>query len=136
MPTSSVAGLSFVLSANNNNNLSNVYTSWDDLEDALPKNIRFPVAIEIAVTGLQDTIRLKNIKIEKNGALEIINRQFGQAYYTSTVCVARSSASDREQRFVATACSIDLQNFLTDSSAVSVSDLVFEADRDWETVEV
>ncbi|MHC4752974.1 MAG: hypothetical protein ACYTFW_24295, partial [Planctomycetota bacterium] len=62
---------------------SNVFTSVSAAIEALPEVIRMPTLIEVALSGNMGELNLNNIKCEDDGALEIINRGFGQVLSTS-----------------------------------------------------
>lgn len=76
-PTSSIPGIAMLVSATAPGvapNHNNVFTTLQAAIDALPREINFPVQIEIAKYGALDNVRLNGIKIGSNGCLEIINR--------------------------------------------------------------
>ena len=79
-PTSSIPGLVLSVSSSIPTHLavsSNVFTTLQGAVDALPEILRFPTLIEVAVSGDIGELNLDNVKCVGNGALEIINRVFG-----------------------------------------------------------
>lgn len=78
--TSSLNGMPLVVSSVADSSNRNVFTNLQEALDALPNVIRTPTLIEVAASGALGTLKLSNVKIVENGALEIINRGFAKAY--------------------------------------------------------
>lgn len=91
--TSSLNGMPLVVSSVADSTNRNVFTNLQEALDALPNVIRTPTLIEVAVSGSLGNLKLNNIKIEGNGALEIINRGFAKVYtgFGNGVAVAKGS---------------------------------------------
>lgn len=75
-PTSSVDGITFVLSGTAGADGTNVYATIDDIVERLPKVVRFPVLIELCSYGDLGTLELKGIVTEGSGSIEFVNRNF------------------------------------------------------------
>tara|TARA_R110000824_G_scaffold62437_2_gene165357 strand:- start:5622 stop:9242 length:3621 start_codon:yes stop_codon:yes gene_type:complete len=75
-PTSSVPGLSLVVSADATATgcSKSVFLTLSSCLEALPKFVDFPVLIEVANFGGLGSMDLNNVKIGSGGSIEIINR--------------------------------------------------------------
>ena len=70
------SGVTMVLSSTDDN-ANGVYSDMDSLIAALPKVIKYPTLVEICKYGDLGALNLHNFTCEGQGALEIVNRNFG-----------------------------------------------------------
>jgi len=79
-PTSSVPGAALVVSADVPDELmgcsKNIFRDIKTCIEAIPKYVNFPVVVEIANFGLQDSLELRNFTFGPSGSLEIVNKNF------------------------------------------------------------
>jgi hypothetical protein len=126
-PTSSVAGMALVVSANNYYSAKNVFSDIQSAIKALPNPITFPIMIEVAASGDLGHLSLEDISVLDGGALEIVNRVFAKSYAgvenTSSVTQTYDAVRTRQ---VATFSSLDLSNTMAETSALSVSGTTVE----------
>jgi hypothetical protein len=127
-PTSSIPGISYVLSGSNPNSVQNVFTVISDLVNAIPEVISFPMQIEIATFGALSSLNLNNIKITKNGVLEIINRCYGRTVQASAIVNGLVTVDG--QIFVSAVSSLDLKNTLLNTSTVSLGTTILSGAGD------
>jgi hypothetical protein len=140
-PTSSVPGLSLVVSADATTQGfqvdSNIFPDVSSCIRALPKVIRFPVQIEVCNFGDLGKIELHDLKFSEGGSLELVNRNFSRIYNASaTVKAITVMPNDGVARvyFPTQYRSSDLSATLlsgigddVSTSALSISSLVFSA---------
>ena len=120
--TSSITGATLVLSSTADPD-SSVYDSIQNIVDRIPKRLTFPLLVEICSYGELGALDLHGIQCEGDGQLEIINRNFGQAWpdnYRNNVLVGDASmriastgilsASSQIQGFVAPKLFSDIQD--------------------------
>lgn len=87
---SSIPGMAIVVSGSIPTHLelsSNVVTSLEDALKLIPEIVRFPILIEVCLSGSLGDIRLDNIKCSENGVLEIINRGFAKCNLADTSAI-------------------------------------------------
>ena len=84
LSASSITGATLVLSSTADT-ANSVYDSIDDIVNRIPKILTFPLLVEICNYGSLGALKLEGITIKGNGALEIINRNHGQALYGNTL---------------------------------------------------
>ncbi len=130
-PTSSINGITLVVSSTSlqaQNCNRNIFPTVSAAIEALPKNIRFPVVIEICTFGDLGELKLNNIKIDYGGSLEIINRNYARFYSASSVAV--SSLYQGGFKPFNIVSSVDVIRTLTSTSSVGISSLVFSGSND------
>jgi hypothetical protein len=82
-PTSSIAGVALVVSADAPDNViacnKNIFRTLSGAIEALPNVINFPIVIEVASFGKLGDLTLEGFKFGDAGSLEIINRNFSNS---------------------------------------------------------
>lgn len=136
LPTSSVPGFVFTVSGDASDDViaanPNVFTTLSSCVAAIPKVVRFPIRVEVGSFGDLGKLELHNFRMEENGSIEIINRNYGRCYNTSSDVRARYNTANMTynktfngiQQF----SSIDLSNALSDTSCLGVSTALYGAD--------
>jgi hypothetical protein len=110
---------------------NNIFTDVSSAIAAIPKVVRFPVLIEVANFGDLGPLELHNFRIEENGSIEIINRNFGRAYNASSLATTVAAPSfNRSHDCPIVISSLDLSNTLTDTSCVHIGSKVFSGFKD------
>jgi hypothetical protein len=132
-PTSGVNGVMLTVSDSGIDN-KKVFGSLSGAIEALPNTMRFPVTIEVCVSGQLGDLHLHNKQFEGSGAgIEIINRAFAKVLAgPSTGSVsALNYKMDGGSAYTAgssitTFSSLDVSNTMTDSSSMGVSCIVWK----------
>lgn len=129
--TSSLNGMPLVVSGTADPNNRNIFTNLQDAVDSLPQVIRTPTLIEVAASGHLGGLKLKDIRVEGAGVLEIINRGFAKIYSgrgngvthvnASALGNASSVAAARTRGYVTELSSVDLSSTILNTSALSTS---------------
>ncbi len=128
--TSSLVGMPLVVSSSTDVNNRNIFTTLQGAVDALPNVIRTPTLIEVAVSGVLGGLDLTNIRVEKGGVLEIINRGFAKIYsgrgngvshVNASALGLSTAAAWQNQRYINSISSVDLSSTIRDTSALSIS---------------
>lgn len=100
----------------------NIFVDVSSAIAAIPKVVRFPVLVEVGNFGDLGPIELHNFRIEEEGSIEIINRNFARAYNASSdVRTAATPAVGQYFQVPTQISSLDLSNTLTDTSCVHIS---------------
>jgi hypothetical protein len=129
-PTSSVQGMMLTVSDCGIDN-KKVFGSLEDVVSALPNTIRFPIIVEVATSGPLGSLRLDNLQFEGAGAgLEIINRGFAKAFCGSTTPLSTYETLGTNSSSITTFSSVDLSTTMYESSALGVSNTVWESNSD------
>ena len=130
-PASSIDGVMLTVSDCGIDN-KKVYGSVSAAIDALPNTIRFPVIIEVCLSGSLGELVVENKEFRGEGAgLEIINRGFGKVMsgsgavepVSSAVMTTETGSSDGSA--IRTFSSVDLSNTLYNSKSLGVSSTVW-----------
>lgn len=109
----------------------NLFTELSACIAAIPKVVRFPVLVEVGSFGDLGNLELHNFRIEEEGSIEIINRNFTRYYDASS-----NTQSTQEPTYNAShtmpfeVSSLDASNTLNDTSCVHISTLVFSGGAD------
>ncbi len=115
-------GVSLTVSSTNPLNVQNVYTNIQDAIDAIPDVIRFPIRVEVAASGDLGSLKIRDLKFEGDGCLEIVNRFYGKVFSKSaghTGQISLYSTTDADGHIL-DLDSEDLAATLTYASAVSL----------------
>lgn len=139
--TSSVPGLALTVSADAANtpegqaallSNKNLFTSVSSCIAALPKVIRFPVLIEVASFGNMGPLELNNYKIEDNGSIEIINRNFSRILSASSVVnqVVTAPSVNSSHTIIRLVSSIDVSSTLSNASCLNINTSILSSTTD------
>ena len=100
----------------------NIFVDVSSAIAAIPKVVRFPVLVEVANFGDLGPLELHNFRIEEEGSIEIINRNFSRTYNASSDVRTVGTPSTGQYLQVPTQISsLDLSNTLTDTSCVHIA---------------
>lgn len=100
----------------------NIFVDVSSAIAAIPKVVRFPVLVEVANFGDLGPLELHNFRIEEEGSIEIINRNFSRTYNASSDVRTVGTPSIGQYLQVPTQISsLDLSNTLTDTSCVHIA---------------
>jgi len=110
---------------------TNIFVDVSSAIAAIPKVVRFPVLIEVGNFGDLGPLELHNFRIEEEGSIEIINRNFARTYNASSDVRAVATPSVGEYLQAPTQISsLDLSNSLRDTSCVHISTSVLSGTGD------
>ena len=131
-PTSSVAGVMLTVSDCGIDN-KKIFGTLSGAIEALPNTLRFPVTIEVAVSGDLGPLRLENIQIVGSGAgLEIINRGFvkviaGPGTTSVSACINTTNGGGvtLPGSSITIFSSLDVSNTMYESSSLGASETVW-----------
>ncbi len=130
-----VPGLALTVSANTPEltlqQNPNIFVDVSSAIAAIPKVVRFPVLVEVANFGDLGPLELHNFRIEEEGSIEIINRNYARSYNASSDVRTVAIPSNGEYLDLPTTISsLDLSNTLNDTSCLHISTSVFSATVD------
>lgn len=109
----------------------NIFVDVSSAIAAIPKVVRFPVLVEVANFGDLGPLELHNFRIEEEGSIEIINRNFSRTYNASSDVITVGTPSTGQYFQVPTQISsLDLSNTLTDTSCVHIQTPVLSGPGD------
>lgn len=109
----------------------NIFVDLSSAIAAIPKVVRFPVLVEVANFGTLDELELHNFRIEEEGSIEIINRNFARSYNASSdVRVVGTPSQGQYLQVPTQISSLDLSNTLTDTSCVHIATPVLSGQGD------
>jgi hypothetical protein len=109
----------------------NIFVDVSSAIAAIPKVVRFPVLVEVANFGDLGPLELHNFRIEEEGSIEIINRNFSRTYNASSDVRTVGTPSNGQYLQVPTQISsLDLSNTLTDTSCVHIQTPVLSGPGD------
>tara|TARA_R100000951_G_scaffold65649_2_gene55388 strand:- start:7850 stop:11257 length:3408 start_codon:yes stop_codon:yes gene_type:complete len=110
----------------------NIFTDLSSAIAAIPKVVRFPVLVEVGNFGDLGPLELNNFRIEENGSIEIVNRNFSRilnASATSNIAAA-SPAYNKFIDLCSQLSSADLSATLSDTSCVHIQTPVLSSTID------
>jgi hypothetical protein len=122
-PTSSLTGLHLTVSDASIDTTGpyQVFSSVSAALNILPKILRFPVIIEVGVSGNLGNIDITDFEFEDNGGLEIVNRGFAKMLCGSSVTNWGTQASGLWTSSITYVSSVDLSSTMEDTSALATS---------------
>lgn len=100
----------------------NIFTDLSSAIAAIPKVVRFPVLIEVGNFGDLGPLELNNFRIEENGSIEIVNRNFSRILNASSISNI-APAPPARNKFINMCSRIlagDLSATLADTSCVHI----------------
>ncbi len=110
---------------------SNIFTDLSSAIAAIPKVVRFPVLVEVGNFESLGPLELHNFRIEEEGSIEIINRNFSRTFNASSDVRTAAVPSQGQYLIVPTQISsLDLSNTLTDTSCLHISSTVLSSEGD------
>ncbi len=77
---SAVPSMALLVSGTNESANGRVFTNLQTAVDSLPRELRFPVCIEVVASGALGSLNLEGITCSEDGALEIVNRGCAKVY--------------------------------------------------------
>lgn len=110
----------------------NIFTDLSSAIAAIPKVVRFPVLVEVANFGDLGPLELNNFRIEENGSIEIVNRNFSRILNASTTSNVAAQTPNYNQ-FIDMCSQIsapDLSATLSDTSCVHIQTPVLSSTVD------
>lgn len=109
----------------------NLFTELSACIAAIPKVVRFPVLVEVGSFGDLGNLELHNFRIEEEGSIEIVNRNFTRFYDASSDTQSTQIPNyNKTHTMPYEVSSLDASNTLTDASCVHISALVFNNGAD------
>ena len=136
-PTSSIGGIMLTVSSSGEDN-KKVFTTLSGALAVIPNTVRFPVTIEVCVSGQLGDLVLENKQIEGDGAgIEIINRGFSKVLCGSGVNSLSAIITNTEGGAVGTDgsaitifSSTDVSNTMYESRSVGIDTTVWRSNQD------
>ena len=109
----------------------NIFVDVSSAIAAIPKVVRFPVLVEVANFGDLGALELHNFRIEEEGSIEIINRNFARTYNASSdVRSVVVPSNGKYSQVPSQISSLDLANTLRDTSCVHIATPVLSSTND------
>ncbi len=109
----------------------NIFTDVSSAIAAIPKIVRFPVLVEVGNFGDLGALELHNFRIEEEGSIEIINRNFARTYNASSdVRSVIIPSNGKYSQVPSEISSLDLANTLQDTSCVHIKTPVLSSTND------
>jgi len=109
----------------------NIFTDLSSAIAAIPKVVRFPVLVEVGNFQNLGPLELHNFRIEEEGSIEIINRNFSRTFNASSDVRTAAVPSQGQYLTLPTQISsLDLSNTLRDTSCVHIKTSVLSSAGD------
>jgi len=110
----------------------NIFTDLSSAIAAIPKVVRFPVLVEVANFGDLGPLELNNFRIEENGSIEIVNRNFSRILNASSTSHVAAAPPNFNQFIDMTSqiSALDISATLSDTSCVHIQTPVLSSTVD------